>query len=94
MDFRILLMSHPWIKTSWKHATWGPIANVLGSEHVFKLLSAIFGSTVRFEDTFLLLGQGAEDPIKDLWQFIFSSVYKGPHELSFPTYDNGAILTA
>ena len=28
MDFRTLLMSRPWIKTSWKHATWGPIANV------------------------------------------------------------------
>ncbi len=67
---------------------------VLGSEHVFKLLCAIFGCTVRFEDTFLLLGQGAEYPIKDLWQFIFRSVHKSPHESSFPTYDDGTILSA
>ena len=28
MDFRTLLMSRPWIRISWKHATWGPMANV------------------------------------------------------------------
>ena len=66
---------------------------VLGPEHIFELLCTVFWGTIRLDDTFLLVGQGAEHSVKNLWQFVFSFVYKGPHESSFPAYDDGAILT-
>ena len=39
---------------------------VFGPDHVFKLPCTVLGGTIRFDDTFLFIGQGAELPIKDL----------------------------